>query len=118
MSTMRKSAVEFKHEQLFAGEVRDIIKLKVSAGTYKRGTLLDSADGLTYKAATTVALTGHFAICAEDVEISGSGEVVTYKHGYFNKDIVEAINTSSIITADAVEILKTQDIFLVDTIEQ
>lgn len=115
---MTKNKVEFKHEQLFAGEVRDIIKLKVSDDEYKKGMLLDSTDGITYKKATEVALTGHFAICAEDVTVSGTGEVVTYKHGYFNKNIVETVNTTSIITDDAVEILKTQDIFLVDTIEQ
>lgn len=113
---MRETAIEFKHKQLFAGEVRDIIRLDVSAGEYKRGTLLSSEDGLVYAPATEVALNGHYAICGDDVTLEDAGEVVAYKHGYFNKSVVEVNGAEA--TADNVKILKTVDIFLVETIEQ
>lgn len=118
MAEMRETAVEFKFKPLLAGETRDIVRVKVAAGEFKRGMLLETSDGLTYAPAQTVAIGNYYTMCVEDVVLEAEGEVVTYKEGYFNKRFVTEINTDAVITDNAVEILKTKNIYLVDTIEQ
>ena len=115
---MRPTAVEFKHSQLFTGEVNYIAKVKVAAGTYKPGTLLATTDGKTWAKATAVALDGNYAVCGEEITLEGAGELVSYKGGYFNKRIVEEATGEDVITEDAVKILVTKDIYLKETIEQ
>lgn len=107
---------KFKYSQLFAGDVDHIVSLDVAAGTYKRGTLLTTEDGKVWSPATAVALGKNFAVCGEDVTLSGAGVVVAYKDGYFNKRIVEVNGAEA--SADDVKILKTVNIFLMETIEQ
>lgn len=113
---MRKSAVEFKHRQIFAGEVKGIVDVEVAAGTYKRGTLLATTDGKSWSPATAVALGGHYAVCGEDIELEEAGKVVAYRAGYFNKRLVE-VNGAAASDDDA-KILITKDIYLKETIEQ
>lgn len=112
------AATTFEHKQLYAGEVKYPIMLKGSAGEYKRGTLLESADGKVYAPAAEVATSKFYAICAEDLTLEGEGAVVAYKQGYFNKRIVAEATGEGVVTDDGVEILKTQNIFLETTITQ
>lgn len=109
---------EFKYNQLFAGEVKYITTANVAAGTYKRGTILASADGISYAPATEIKKANAHLICSEDVTHGAEGVVTVYKEGFFNKRVVAEANTEGIVTDDAVEILKTQNIFLEDTIVQ
>ena len=115
---MRKTAVEFKHSQLFTGEVNYIANVAVGAGAYAPGTLLATTDGKTWTKASAVALNGNYAVCGEAITLEGSGEVVAYKGGYFNKRIVAEATGAGVITEDAVKILVTKDIYLKETIEQ
>lgn len=108
--------VEFNYNQLFAGEAQHITRLNVSAGEYKRGTLLASTDGVTYATASEIAVGKFYAICAEEKTAEGAEVVVAYMTGYFNKRVV-AEATGIEITNDNAEILKTQRIFLENTIE-
>lgn len=107
---------EFKYGKLAAGKIEFVFKVNASAGTYAEGDILETADGLTYAKATAVDISKHYAVCAEDTTLSGKGELVAYKGGYFNKNIV-TVNGAE-VSADAVEILKTQNIFIEDVAEQ
>ena len=108
---MRESAVEFKHGKLVAGEVYFIHRVKVAAGEYKVGDLLETTDGLTYAKATADAkLANEYAVVAEAVTHEGAGEVVCYKEGYFNKNVFKINGT--VASDNSVEILKTKRIFV------
>jgi hypothetical protein len=108
---MRESAVEFKHGKLIAGEVNYIHRVKVSAGEYNVGDVLETTDGLTYaKATTDASLTKEYAVVAEAVKLEVSGEVVCYKEGYFNKNVTK-INSKT-ASDNSIEILKTKRIFI------
>ena len=108
---MRESAVEFKHGKLVAGEVYFIHRVSAVAGTYKVGDLLETSDGLTYTKATSVTLGKEYAVVAEDeVTLEAKGEIVCYKEGYMNKNVVKVNDAEA--SADAIEILKTKRIFV------
>lgn len=108
---MRKSAEEFKYGKLVAGEVNYIHRVKAGAGTYNVGDVLETSDGLKYaKATTDASLTKEYAVVAEAVTLEADGEVVCYKEGYFNKNVVKINNATA--SDNSIEILKTKRVFI------
>ena len=107
---LRESAVEFKYGKLAAGEVNFIFRADVAAGAYKTGELLETADGLTWTKATDVKVGGMYAVVAGDVTLTDAGEVVCYKEGYFNANILTVNGAKA--TANMAKILKTKNIFV------
>lgn len=108
---MRDSAVEFKYGKLIAGEVNYIHRVTAGAGTYKEGDVLETTDGLTYaKATADAALNKEYAVVAQSVTLDAQGEVVCYKEGYFNKNVVKINDTTA--SDNSIEILKTKRIFV------
>lgn len=106
----------FEYGKLAAGKINYITRVNASTGTYAEGDILETTDGLTYAKATAVTIGNHYVVCAEDVTLSGTGEVVAYKGGYFNKHIVRVNDAEA--SANDIAILKTKDIFLEDVSAQ
>ena len=106
----------FDYGKLAAGKIDYTFRVKAAADTYAAGTILETTDGLTYAKATAVAIGKHYVVCAEDVTLSGEGEIVVHKGGYFNKNIVTVNDAEA--SAEAIEILKTQNIFVEDVSAQ
>jgi len=108
---MRESAVEFKYGKLIAGEVNYIHRVKVGAGEYNVGDILETTNGLTYAKATADAkLANEYAVVAEAVTLEAEGEVVCYKEGYFNKNVAKINDMTA--SDNSIEILKTKRIFI------
>lgn len=119
-------AEKMSFSQIFAGEVNYITRVKVAAGTYKRGDLLECAVTNTVaetSATATLAATfgqcatkstavygNEYVVCAEDKTLSAAGEVVVYKEGYFNKALIMLKGGAA--NDNSVAILKTKNIFL------
>lgn len=85
------------------------------APTYKRGTLLDAADGVY-----TIHGTGKpNAILSDDVTVSASGTVYAYAYrtGHFNQNKLIVADDSEITDADK-ETLRDAGILLSDAIEE
>ena len=118
---MRDSAVEFKYGKLIAGEVNYIHRVPVDAGEYYEGEILETTDGITYAKVNKETLANdfnnkEFAVVAQAVTLEDAGEVVCYKEGYFNQNI---INVDGSIAADYSEgfeiirdLFKTKRIFI------
>ena len=116
------------YDQLFAGKVPYVTKVKVAAGTYNRGDLLECkvtttvastsatyALGATYSKPTAkAAIENHYVICAEDVTAEANDEVVVYPQGEFRANQVALGGESTV--ADNAPILMTKGIFLIETI--
>lgn len=107
---------EMNYGKLANGKIDYTFRVTAAAGTYAVGDILETADGLTYAKATAVDITKHYVVCAEDTTLSENGEIVVYKGGYFNKNIVKVNNTEA--SANDIEILKTQNIFVEDVAAQ
>ena len=108
---MRESAVAFKHGKLIAGEVYFIHRVSAGAGTYNVGDVLETTNGLTYaKATADASRTKEYAVVAQAVTLDGEGEIVCYKEGYFNKNILKINDTTA--SDNSIEILKTKRIFV------
>ena len=75
------------YDQLFAGEVPYIVRVKAATGEYKRGDLLEATGTGNYaKAAAVATVEKYYAICADDVTVEEDGaEIVTYVEGYFKR---------------------------------
>lgn len=108
--------VAFEYGKLAAGKIDYTFRVTASAGTYAVGDILETADGLTYAKATAVDISKHYVVCSEDVTLSADGEIVAYKGGYFNKNIVKVNDAEA--SKNDIEILKTQNIFVEDVAEQ
>ena len=107
---------EFKHGKLANGRIDYTFRVTASAESYAEGDILETSDGLTYAKAESVDITKHYVVCAEETILSDAGELVVYKGGYFNKAIVKVNGAEA--TADAINILKTQNIFVEDVAVQ
>ena len=117
MSKIVTEAMNF--DQLFAGEVPYIVKVKVAKASYKRGELLecvvsDGAMAATYgKPTAKASINNAYVICAEDVEAEANDVVVAYKEGYFNANKVTLATSTTV--ADNVDVLNAKNIFLLNT---
>lgn len=117
---MNKAEMKFK--QIFAGEVNYITRVVVPAGEYKRGDLLEcvvtsGAMADTYgqcATAGTAKMDNVYVVCADDVKLEATGEVVAYKEGHFDKGLIMLKGTEA--NEASVEILKAKNIFLETTI--
>ena len=117
---MNKAEMNFK--QIFAGEVNYITRVKVSAGEYTRGDLLECvvtsgtmAD--TYgqcATAGTATMDNVYMVCADDATLEAEGEVVAYKEGHFDKGLI--MLNGEVANDASVEILKSKNIFLETTV--
>lgn len=109
---------EMKFEQIFAGEVHYITRVKVAAGEYKRGDLLEcvvtsGAMASTYgqcATASTVKMDNVYVVCANNCTAEANDEVVVYREGFFNKALIMLKGKEA--NDAAVEILKAKNIFL------
>lgn len=120
------------YDQLFAGKVPYVTKVKVAAGTYNRGDLLECkvtttgtvestnatvtyALGANYaKPTAKAAIENHYVICAVDVTAEANDEIIVYPQGEFRADQVALGGESTV--ADNAPVLMTKGIFLVESI--
>lgn len=105
----------YNYNQIHAGECPYITRVKVAAGEYKRGDLLEcvvttGTPASTYKKPTAAATMANlYVICSEDVKATANQEVVVFPEGYFNEN---KINVAGALATNK-EILKTKNIYLV-----
>lgn len=118
----------FNYGKLIAGETNYIVKVPVSAGTYKvgdvlecpvtyTGTVADSTatiaiafTGKYAKAAAEVKVENQYVVCYEDVTAEDNQEIVCIKEGYFNENVIKVNNKE--VTATGKAILLTKNIFV------
>lgn len=111
----------FEYGKLAAGKIDYIFKVTAVADTYEEGEILvasvaDGTKAVTWAKATAIDISKPHAVCAESVTLSGAGEIVVYKGGYFNKNIVKVNKLA--ITDNDIEALKAQSIIVEDVDKQ
>ena len=102
----------FEFSQLFAGEVRHIVRVPVSNATINRGDILVGAvsDGVvatTFAKATSDALVGNIYVVAGENVKDYTGDIVAYAEGEFDYNQVK-INDAAVNDASKLALMASK----------